>query len=291
MGSLQSLASTYSNIGIIYNDKKEYAKAMEYYTKALKMDEELGNQNEMAINYMNMGILYYDQKNFSKALECYQRALAICEATGNKNYIAAGKANIGSVYSDMGKMAEAEKYLLEALALDKEIESLDDERQVQELLSKMYERSGREKPALQAYKSAALLKDSIFNLEKDKEITRKEMNFEFERKEALARAEQDKKDALAGEEEAKQRIITYSIVGVLLLVLVFSFSLFNRFRVIKKQKNVIEEQKLMVDAAYEKLHEKNKEVLDSIHYAHRIQKALITSEHYIAKHIRRLIEN
>ncbi|MBC7863067.1 MAG: hypothetical protein IAF38_08830 [Bacteroidia bacterium] len=44
----------------------------------------------------------------------------------------------------------------------------------------------------------------------------------------------------------------------------------------EKAKTLIEEQKKIVD-------EKQKEVLDSIHYAKRIQTALITSEKYIAR--------
>ncbi len=46
----------------------------------------------------------------------------------------------------------------------------------------------------------------------------------------------------------------------------------------------------MVDAAFKTLAEKNKEVMASITYAHRIQKALITSEMYIEKQLNRLIK-
>ncbi|MBC7865773.1 MAG: hypothetical protein IAF38_22560, partial [Bacteroidia bacterium] len=56
-----------------------------------------------------------------------------------------------------------------------------------------------------------------------------------------------------------------------------------RFRVTNKQKKIIEEQKIVVDDAFEKLHEKNKEVMDSIYYARRIQRALITNEKYIER--------
>ena len=38
-----------------------------------------------------------------------------------------------------------------------------------------------------------------------------------------------------------------------------------------------------MNEAFNKLHEKNKEVMDSIYYARRIQRALITSEKYIAR--------
>ena len=60
---------------------------------------------------------------------------------------------------------------------------------------------------------------------------------------------------------------------------------------IEKQKQVIEEQKALVDKAYAQLQEKNKEVMDSIYYAKRIQAALITSEKYIEIAFSRLMKN
>ena len=41
---------------------------------------------------------------------------------------------------------------------------------------------------------------------------------------------------------------------------------------------IIEEQKLLVD-------EKNKDILDSIHYAQRIQNSLLPTEKYIKRHL------
>ena len=60
-------------------------------------------------------------------------------------------------------------------------------------------------------------------------------------------------------------------------------------QIIEEQKKVIEEQKQLVDDAYKKLHEKNREMIDSINYAKRIQDALITSERYIENCLGRLI--
>ena len=76
----------------------------------------------------------------------------------------------------------------------------------------------------------------------------------------------------------------------MILVGVFAVFMFNRFRITQKQKQVIEEQKVLVDKAYETLHEKNKEVMDSIRYAKRIQTALITSEKSIENSLNRLIK-
>jgi hypothetical protein len=115
--------------------------------------------------------------------------------------------------------------------------------------------------------------------------------FEVEKKEAelkvKAEAEQEKLKAVAAEEKKRQQVIIFAVGGVLLIVVVFSLFLFKRFRITQKQKIIIEEQKIHVDEAYEKLHEKNKEVMDSIYYARRIQTALLPSEKYIDKHLKK----
>ena len=65
------------------------------------------------------------------------------------------------------------------------------------------------------------------------------------------------------------------------MVLAFAAFMLNRFRVTQKQKEIIESQKEIVE-------EKQREVLDSIRYAKRIQLSLLPTEKYIIKSLKRL---
>ncbi|MGZ3867342.1 MAG: hypothetical protein ACXVC2_12570, partial [Bacteroidia bacterium] len=111
---------------------------------------------------------------------------------------------------------------------------------------------------------------------------------EFEKKELAAKARQDQLNVINEEEKRQQQIVTFSVIGGLLLTLVFSVFMYRRFRLTRKQKVLIEEQKKMVDEAYAQLHEKNKEVMDSINYASRIQRALLPTDKAISLHISKL---
>jgi hypothetical protein len=51
----------------------------------------------------------------------------------------------------------------------------------------------------------------------------------------------------------------------------------------RRQKSIIEKQKVIVEKQKNLVDEKQKEILDSIHYAKRIQQALITNEKYIER--------
>jgi biopolymer transport protein ExbB/TolQ len=115
----------------------------------------------------------------------------------------------------------------------------------------------------------------------------------------------DKQAAIADEKNRKQRIVIWSVIGGLLLVAMFAIFILRALRITNKQKVIIEKQKQKVDIAYTELDIKNKEIeeqkkiveehhketMDSIRYASRIQRALITSEKYIDKTLNRMMKN
>ncbi len=78
----------------------------------------------------------------------------------------------------------------------------------------------------------------------------------------------------------------YFLYGGLCLTLIFGIFMFNRFRITQKQKQVIQDQKLIVENQKRLVEEKQKEVLDSIRYAKRIQQSLLPTEKYLERILR-----
>ncbi len=100
------------------------------------------------------------------------------------------------------------------------------------------------------YKRAMVLKDSLFNVEKGKQITRNEMNYEFGKKEATAQAEQEKKDI-------HQRNIRNSIIAGLIGVLAFLIVVYRQRNKIKAGKKRSDE--LLLNILPEEVAEELKE--------------------------------
>lgn len=279
---MEQAGAVKSRCGAIRSDSL-YKEALDYYFKALKIDEELGNKNGIARHLGNIGVVYEQQNDYPKALDYYFKALKMDEELGRKSGIAADLGNIGSLFTRTGKFKEAEVYLKKAIAIDSAIDAKYELMQFEELLSQLYDTTGRHKLALIHYKKTMALKDTLFSEEKNKEITRKEMNYEFEKKEAAAKAESDKQAAVAEAERKKQSLVIWSLVVGALLVVVFAGFIYRALRITQKQKKVIEEQKRIVE-------EKQKEILDSIRYAKRIQDAILPKEKYIDKCFKRLMK-
>lgn len=285
IGDKGGISADYGNIGVIYNDQENYPQALYYYLKALKISEELGNKSLMASWTGNIGIVYYNQKNYPYALGYYLKALKISEELGKKNIIAANLTNIGSLYTKTGKFKEAEQYLKRAIAINENIGTLDFLWQSEEALSDLYDTTGRHKEALIYYKKAVALKDSVFSQESKQQLVRKEMNFEFDKKEALTQAENDKKQAVAAAEKKEQQFFLILVSCGLVLVFLFAGFVLRSLRITRKQKNIIELQKNEVMQQKELVEKQTEKIVDSITYAQRIQQSILVDESEVQNYL------
>ena len=218
------IAANLGNIGVVYQDQANNDKALEYYFKYLKMAEEIGNKGFQGTALDNIGIVYADLAKieeqplkrdtlFKKALDFYFKALKMDGEIGKQSGIASVLGNVGSVYFSQGKYNLASIYYYRALAISDSIGILNSAEKLYELLSTLYEKSNVVLPdsiggkmldkegirlrSLYYFKRAMNLRDTLFSEENKKQLVRKEMNFDFEKKEAATKADQDKKDALA----------------------------------------------------------------------------------------------
>ncbi|MCE3227969.1 MAG: protein serine/threonine phosphatase [Bacteroidetes bacterium] len=295
-------AHTINNIGNYYHDKGNAELAIVYYNKALELEHKLNDQVGIISSYNNLANIYVERKEFERAERSYIDALKIEETLGDKEGISALYTSLGNLYYMQLKLDKAKDYVTKGLELAREVGSKEDIKLSYGVLTDIEKASGNYKKALELYKMYYDYSDSIKSEEIVSKSIQEQLYYEFSKKEALAKAEQDKKDVQHLEQSNQQRLIIYSAILGLVIVLVFSVFLYNRFRLISQQKSIIEKQKEEVEAqrqlANERtvlaeqqkkvIEEKQKEIIDSIHYAKRIQTALITSEKYIQKNIDKL---
>ncbi|MDQ3048594.1 MAG: tetratricopeptide repeat protein [Bacteroidota bacterium] len=281
----RGIAVNLSNIGIVYKTQGEYEKALEFYFRALKMAESLKHKLLITNTLGNIGSVYNIQNKNNLAIEYYTNALVLAIELGDKAGISRQNGNLGNVYFQLQRNRESEKSYKEALELSVEVADLDLIKQQRLGLSMLYEREGRWKESLNEFQLYTICKDSLFNEENSKKTLRSELNFEFEKKATADSvknlSEQKVKDAAIVAQLAQlkqERTQRYSLYGGLFIVLIFSVFILNRFQITRKQKKVIEQQKLLVE-------EKNKEVIDSINYARRIQDALLKEKDHASSFI------
>lgn len=317
----KGIAISLNNIGLIYNSQGDIQKALEYQHKSLKIREEIGDKRGIAESLNNIGFFYNSQGSNQKALEYHRKSLKIREEIEDKRGIANSLDNIGSIYDNQGDIHKALEHLLKSLRIYEEIGdrpgiagSLDNianltlrKGQVKEAfvfagkgmqvakelgfpeniknsaktLKSIFQIQNKYNEAFEMYELEIKMRDSTNNQETQKAAVKKQMQYTYEKKELETKAEQDKKDAIAKAElNQKENERNYFIAGFG-LVLVLALFILRGYKQKQKANLVIAAQKHLVD-------EKQKEILDSIRYAKRIQTALMPSEKYIENSIRKL---
>lgn len=307
-----------ANLGSVQERRDSYEKALEAYGNALEIFEEMEDLTNQGNIQLSLGDIYKERGDSSRALRELRKALQLFQRVGSPRAIARAHNGIGGVLRGLGRDAEAEDHLLKADSIAQEIGvigvegsvsydlaalhlkkgnprkaleyarngydiaersgDLDLKKNNSEILYRIHQAQGRYQQAVEYLEEVRALEDSIMNEERAKKLTRMEMSYRFD-KERMRDSLQHQKEIEVHEAELEQeRMLRYGILGGSGILLLLLGVIFDRFRVARKRKAVIQEQKEEVDRAYDELHEKNAELEDSINYASRIQSAILTSD-------------
>ncbi len=318
------VAESMNNLGVIYNFQGETVKALEYFWKSLELKEEMGDKKGVANALNNLGFMYDVKKDYVKALDCHERSLKIRKELNDKRGMAFSLSNIGDVYQARGDIKKTLDYFYESLRLREEIndkkgvayslnntatllykigrskEAMDLAirgmniskelgfpefiRNAAATLKRIYKHENKFKEAFDMYRLEIKMRDSVSNQETQKAAVKKQMQYEHDKKELIMKAEQDKKDLISAEElKQKEKERNYFIAGFGLVIILALF-IFRGYRQKQNDNKLITLQKHLVE-------EKQKEILDSIHYAKRIQSALMISEQNMGVILKRLRKN
>jgi serine phosphatase RsbU (regulator of sigma subunit) len=279
------LAMAYNNLGNNYADMKEYEKSTIYYEKTISLAKKNEDYSQYALSTMGLANNQYLLKNYAEAVKYASIALQVAEENKFSEYISAAKNELGENYLELKKYDVAEKNLQEALVVAKQNEIALEIKNSYEILSRLYTRINKPNEALTYYKLFSAVKDSLINDNKSQLLANLQENFEIEKKETENKLLQTE-NALAGKTIKQQKIISCFIIGGLVLVLLFTFFIFRGLKAQRRANKIISKQKEEVHHQKEIVEEKQKEILDSIHYAKRIQRAVITSDNYISTYVK-----
>jgi adenylate cyclase len=266
-GDINAVAVATSNIAGYYQNMENYPEAMKYYEKAIKALEQtndkpnlaavyvdLGNMSQVtgkqdeALKYYNMALAigndtkdpylvafskqnigrwHRERTDYTGALHYYLEAAAEYRAIANKNLLADLLCDAGTCYTRLNKYKEADACFIEAQALSADVGS-------PQIFSTYYgnreildSAQGDWKNAYFHYKQHIKKRDSLDSDANRKKSLQLNMQYEFDKKEADATAEQEKKDI-------RQRTIRNSIAGVLAGTMMFLVVVYRQRNKISK---------------------------------------------------------
>ncbi len=283
-GDSTGMSIAYGSIGLAYFYQKNYSKALEYSMKHLTLSEKRGDLWEMAKMCNNIAQIYNSRNVYDSALVYDRKSLAlhrqISLATGEADacfniastllhlgvrdsaYWYSKKAveiaqtkgiavppsyyvTLGNVEQSLGKYRMATDNALTAYTLAREREMPLALSDASLLLSNIYGKTGREDLAYRYLREHMQLKDSISNDEFLKQVTRMEIQYDFDKKQKEAEYIQIQEKLVRDQKINQQRLYLKGLGILLILVALISLLYLRHTRLMAKYSQIDLEQRLL----------------------------------------------
>ncbi|MFC2093813.1 tetratricopeptide repeat protein, partial [Bacteroidota bacterium] len=130
---------------------------------SLQISQKLGIHNVIAANFFNIGVIYDVLGKYKKALEYCSKSLQYNEEVGNKYDIAFSKNIIGGIYRKLGDLDKALSFTDGSFRMAKEGNMDEIVKSNYFTNSEIFFDKGDFKKSLEYYKLYSELKDILFN--------------------------------------------------------------------------------------------------------------------------------
>lgn len=284
---LTKLPEIFLSLGETYQAKRDFKLAIETYTKGFKLADQLKDKRVKFLISLALGSIDRELGDHKKAIEQHQKNYETSiKMKGNYVAVWLTSNELAKDHFEEKNYNKAKSYSENALQIIKNKGTAVDIMNSEKLAYRIDSATNNYKEAHLHFIEYIRLRDQLNGEEVKKASTREKFQYELENQKKQAMAEQERKDQLNKKENQNKNKIIFAISFGLLIVLILAVIIFRGSK--QKQKinkelllknDLIETQKRLVD-------DKQKEILDSIKYASRIQKALLPSEKYIEKHIK-----
>ena len=280
-----------NNIAGVYRSMDKTDLALVYFFKALEAKKKAGeNDFSLSTTYEGISGIYLQKKNYTQAIQYAEVALEIRKKVDDTHELASSYQHAAMAYAGIKNYIKAKELLTEAIRLAQKSNSLDIKQTAYNGMANTLYEMGATKEAYNYRLLYESVKDSVLNNESNRQLNQLTTLYETEKKEQQIKL-LNKDKAVQIAELKKQKIIIWAVVIGMCMMFVFVLVVVRSLRINKKKNRIIQLQKEAVEKQKEIVEEKQKEILDSIHYAKRIQTALITSEKYIANSLSRLMKH
>lgn len=191
----RGIATVMGNIGIAYLDLQEYDKALKHFNKALELWQLFGNKFGISTNLGNIANTYNKLHKYEEAMANYEEALKLNLELGNKFGTAAIMGNMGGLYFELSQDSVIKKLqekgttlnlnkatnLELAIVYSEKATNMASEIGAKYMLmdwyshlDKAYASKGQYEKAYRYQEKWSELRDSIFSVDKTKEIAKLE---------------------------------------------------------------------------------------------------------------------
>ena len=296
----KKLAPVYNELGKLYRKTRDLDKAMENYEKAASIFKQLKDTGGISMILNESGVVYEYKADYKEALNRYNSSLELAEKKGDSLSVSYSVSNIAGIYVIEKKYGEAEANLLRALNIrrllkdsfaialtysdlgvvmngkgdyDKATSYLQmsnkmaEALQYVELQSNNYselasiaQRKGRYQEAYEYFLKRSYLRDSLYAMEKTKQIA--ELNTKYE---------SAKKEQQIQQQDSRIRMQNFLFIGIAGLILLTGLLIYSQYRrnklrqETKMKTEMMKQQEMAVKAVIEAEENERQRIAKDLH--------------------------
>ena len=279
LGLTGLMENDYNNIATVYSSMKDYPRALYYFRRSLQIARQFPDQSGWAIGLLNIGDVLTQEMQLDSAITYTEEALHIAENIHDSSILPTCLSNLGDIYNKKHDPQKALPYFQRSLLISIRIHDEDGASDTRNSMADAYYRLGQYKTsmddattalqsalplhtgetikasyhilyedylALKDYRRALAfrnleidLNDSLFNLNKEKEMKTLQSDYELEKKQH--QVDVLKKDSLTQQRELEHsKIKLYLIIGGTILVIIWAFFLIRANRQVNSVNRLLE---------------------------------------------------
>lgn len=267
------------NLANVYGSSNRPREALALYMESYKAAKADSNFSDLIMICNNICHEYLELKNFAGAERYSSEALHIVANNTLEDYLKTTTfSNHAEILAKKGNYKDAVVFVDSALRMLKSSPEINKEIGLKHQLGKFLYKNKDYDRSYEVLMSALSLKDTVYAKNLQEKLSEINTVHEVEKKEGQIVA--------LSEAQNKQKTINYLLVGVVVVSFAFLIAAIVNYRRKQKDNEIIRQQKNDVSAKNLIIETKQKEILDSITYARRIQYALLTSEQQLSENLK-----
>lgn len=267
------------NLANVYSSVNRHKEALTLYTEGYNIAKADSSFSDLIMVCNNMCHEYLELGNNQTAQKYSEEALQIIRNHEIEDYFKTTSfSNHADLLAREGRYAEAVVYVDSALKMLQASPELNKEIGLKYQLGKMLYKSGNYNRSYEVLIDALNLKDTLYRKNLEEKLSEINTIHEVEKKENQI--------LTLSESQKKQKIINYLLAGVVVVSLTFLIVAIRNYRRKQRDNEIIRRQKNDVSAKNVIIENKQKEIIDSITYAKRLQDAILPSDHYRQEYLK-----
>ncbi|MBL7724769.1 MAG: sensor histidine kinase [Chitinophagaceae bacterium] len=246
--------------GVVFEYREDYTEAINRYTSSMKLAEAAGDSLSVSYSLSNIAGVYVIQKKYELAEKNLLRALNIRQILRDSFAIALTYSDLGVAMNGKGDYNKAVEYLSLSNQMAEHLKYPELQSNNYNELSAVAQKQGDFQKAFQYFMKRSALRDSLYALEKTRQIEELNTKYETAQREQQIQNQQNK--------IRLQNFLFIGIAGLVLLAGLLIYSQYKRYRLRKEtqlQAEIMRQQEIAVKAVMEAEENERERIAKDLH--------------------------